>query len=114
RVHVIDVRQPDAGREPGAVEAGLLVRVQQVEATGPREAPGQAEERRIERELGDGRADGDVAYARRTGRAVDDESIDARVVAEGVGDQLDRVAEAEQRADPVQHAERRAARAEEG
>ena len=109
RVHVVEMRDAQHGRQKHADEPSFFVRVDRVVALGERAPSRRQRHHRIERNLGERRPDLHTGDERRARAAEDAESGHRHIVAERVGDEVDVVTELGERADAVELAERCAA-----
>jgi hypothetical protein len=107
-VHVVEVRDAQQGRDHHPDQPAFLVRVDRIVACADG-APQHAErQEQIERQFRQRGPDADTAHERRPQAAKHAQARHRHVAAEGIGDQIDLVPEADQRPDAVKLAERRA------
>ena len=113
RVHVVEMGNAERGRDHDADRRAFFVRVHGVVLTFARAVQRRQRQRHVQKQLGRRRADLHARDERRPGRAKDAQARQRDILAEWIGDEVDRVAEIEKRADAVILAERGAPRLEE-
>ena len=107
-MHVVQMRDTEHAREQHADEAALFVRVHGIVPIAHRATKRGDGQRQVERNLRRRRTNPHVADERRTRAAEDPQPRHRDVAAEGIRDEIDRMAQLEQRANTVILAERRA------
>ena len=112
-MHVVEMRNPQPPRQPDADETHLFVRMNRVVSPGHRAAGHGQQHQPIERQLGERRANADLADERWFERAKNPQVGKLNVAAERIRDEVDLVPQFAEGLDAVVLAEGGAARLEE-
>ena len=111
-MHVVEMRNAECGGDDDPDRGALLVGMHSVVLAFARAVQRGQRQRHVQKQFGRRGADLHARDERGPGRAEDAQTRQRDILAERIGDEVDRVAEIEKRADAVILAERRAPRLE--